>query len=170
MCGEIEKWQTTAQVTVRVTSGAEQNIVFSNRYSNVEEIRLTEVQVTGFNGGVSGAFYLKLGLNGFTRSYVDNEAQSGVLIPVDVLNPHTVYSNPRTIAKADKVNFNQFRMSMVLANGATVAVTEACFVFTVVMRKSPEELAEYRKMMSEMDIPQRRDFVRNSYNPDGSLL
>ena len=168
MCGEIEKWQKAEQVCVRVTSGSPTKIVLNKAYENVQEIRLDEVMITGFNGGVSAACYVQLEAQGLSNSGCNNENRRGLLVPIDVLNPGTFYSRPRQVATSEGITVNQFELSILLAStGAAATLTEGTFVFTFVMHKPATEIAAYRQKVAMMDAPSIRDPVRNSYNPSG---
>lgn len=167
MCGEIEDWQYAKDVTIRlVTTGAETNVVLGNRFDEVEEIRLNEIMVTGFNGGVSAGAYLRINLNGMTNGTANNEANSGLLVPIDVLNPHSIYNNPRVISRGNRVNVNQFGIALLMPNGTASAFTEACIVLTFVCRRSADSLAEVRRLKSTVHyLPTILD-VRTTFNPN----
>ena len=171
MCGDIQPWQTTKTVTVRmVDGGLAQNVVLGNKYDNVEEVRLDEVMITGFNGAVSASAYLKFQTQGLHHGASNNEANSGLLLPIDVLNPHTVYARARVIATGHMITINTFQLSVLMPNGAAATFTEASFVLTFVMRKSPDALEETRRMNMLVHAPPGIIDVRNSYNPQGSLI
>jgi hypothetical protein len=169
MCGEIEAWQKAETFSIRVTSGGLQNIVLPKQFANVEEIRLDEYMVVNFNGGVSGSTYLNMRLNGFSPAYVNSNGRPGVLLGVDVLNPHVVYSRPRTMFRAPMVALHQFELSLANSAGAVSTFDEAIFFFTVVMRKPAEELQETREMMRMVEFPSRVDPGRNYFNPQGTV-
>lgn len=171
MCGEIDDWQTARSCTVRiVTNGAPQNIVLGQKYDNVEEVRLDEVMITGFNGGASAAAYLRIGLNGMHHGTSNNEANPGLLIMTDVLNPHTVYQRPRLVGVGHMITVNTFELSLSMPNGAAATFTEASFVLTFVMRKSPEALEETRRLNMLVHAPPGTRDIRNSFNPGGTLI
>jgi hypothetical protein len=167
MCGEIAEWQEAKDVTVRlVTTGARTNVVLSQQFSGVEEIRLNETMITGFNGGTSGAAYLQLFQPGMNNGTSNNEAAHGLLIPYDVLNPHSIYNNPRVISRGNMVNMSQFGIALVLpTTGAPVLFTEASFVLTFVCRRSPDSIAEIRRLKAAMDYPVTTVGLRNTYDP-----
>lgn len=146
MCGEIEKWQTSRQVCVRlVTNGNAITVQLGRAFEEVEEIRLDEVLAVGFNGAVSAAVFLTLEVSGFSAPTVNNMAQSGTMIMIDVLNPHAIYQRPLTVATAQRSTLSQFIMGVRLPNGNSPAFTEMDFRFTIVMRKPAAEVAEYRR-------------------------
>lgn len=167
MCGETEDWQEAHDASVRITgSGANSIIHLARIYDDVEEVRLNEVLVTGFNGGTSGAFYLQVSHNGLNPSVINNENNKGVLIPVDVLNPHSIYQRPRTIMKGDQVNLQQFELGCVMPDNSVATFTEAVFVFTIVVRKSPDQIAEVRRLKASVDyLPSIKADARNQWNP-----
>lgn len=167
MCGEIEEWQYAKAVTVRLTtSGAQTNVVLGNRFAEVEEIRLNEVMVTGFNGGVSACAYLRIFQDNMTHATANNEANSGLLVPIDVLNPHQVYNNPRPVSQGNRVNINQFGIALLMPNGTAATFTEACFVLTFVCRRSADSLEEVRRLKASVAyLPTIKD-VRTTFNPN----
>lgn len=169
MCGEIEKWQKATQVTIRVTSGAKQTIQLAKQLADVEEIRLDEFMITGFNGGTSGSFYMDMQVPGFTDAFVSNETKRGTLLGLDVLNPKTYYSRPKVLYKSHPVTMNQFLFELMLPNGSTPALTEGIFIFTVVQRKPLEEQEEYRNFINKLEFPSRKDPGRGYFNPGGAL-
>jgi hypothetical protein len=169
MCGEIEDWQIAKQVNVRlVGGGGRQNINLNGTFANVEEIRVTEVLFTNFNGGVSAGAYLNVHLNGLHPGCVNNEPLSGTLLMCDVLNPHVVYQNPRVVARANQISLNQFGLSIVLPTGAPLVFTEACITLVFVCRRTADEIAEVRRMKALMHYPPSilDGAARNTYNPD----
>ena len=170
MCGEIGKHQYAKQVSMRLTTGADQNVVFSKTFEDVEQVWLDEIMITGFNGGTSASCYVNININGLAKSGINNENNPGMLVPVDVLNPHTVYSRPRVLAEGSLVNINSLSVSIRLPTGAAVALTEASICLTFVMRRPKEEDTAYRvQKNAETRAPSYRDPVRNSYNPAGFL-
>lgn len=171
MCGEIQDWQYARTVVIRMTtSGATQKIDFSGIFDQVEEIRLTESFVLGFNGGVSGTGYLELDIPQLSNVTISNERRKGILIMVDNLNPHVIYSNPRVIATGGMTSLQSFqaRFLTTAASALPVTFTEAVFVLTLVCRRSVDSIAEVRKMRHMMDYPpSRKDgAIGNSYQPN----
>jgi hypothetical protein len=166
MCGEIQEWQVAKAVNIRlVTSGARQQVILSQQFDDVEEIRLDEIMITGFNGGVSGACYLRIFQNGMQHGACNNEANPGLLVAVDILNPHTVYSRPRTILQGNMVNMSQFGISLLLPTGVAVAFTEASIMLTVVCRRSADSMAEVRRLKATVDyLPSIID-TRTTFRP-----
>ncbi len=169
MCGEIQEWQEAKTVFVRLTgSGAQQNVVIGNKFDNVEEVWVDEVMVTGFNGGVSAAAYLNVTINGMHPGSANNEAKPGVLVMVDVLNPHTVYQRPRVVAKGHMVSVNTLKVSLNLPSGVAATFTEAAFTLTLVCRKTADQLEEVRRLKASVDYaPSIRDgMARQTFDPN----
>lgn len=168
MCGEIEEWQKAKQFNVRLTTnGQATQITLSDKFDQVEEIRLDECMFTGFNGGTSGAVYLEFTSNGFNSSIPNNEAKSGVLLMVDVLNPHTTFQRPKLLARGHLLTLNSFQIRIVLPSGAAVAFTEASFSLTAVCRKGADEIAEVRRLKATaLPPPSIKDgMASNAFNP-----
>lgn len=166
MCGEIEEWQIARFVQMQLSAGGLTQITLNQKFEAVEEIRLNEILITGFNGGVSGMAYLNVDINGATHAVTNNTAIPGMMVMVDVLNPHTVYNNPVTILKANLCSVNQFGVSFRLPSGAPVTFTEAIFTLTFVCRRSPDSLAEIRALKAQVTLPSYKDgAARNTYNP-----
>jgi hypothetical protein len=167
MCGEIEDWQIARTIVVRMTVGTSQKIDLSNLFDQVEEIRLTESFVTNFQGGINGTGYLELDIMGLNNVIVSNERRKGVLIMVDNLNPHSIYSNPRIIATGGLTSIQSFQCRFLDSTAAAAPVTfdEAVFVFTFVCRRPVESIAEVRKLRHMMDYPPTRKdgAIGNSY-------
>jgi len=169
MCGEIQPWQIAKLVNVRLTtSGALQTVTLNKALERVEEIWLDEIQVTGFNAGVSAGAYFNLTVNGMHSGACSNEGKPGVLVMIDILNPHTVYQRPKSLAVGSQCSVNTFKLSVSLPNGTPVTFTEACLSLTFVCRRSPEELEEVRKLKASVDYPPsiRDGAVRNDFNPN----
>lgn len=166
MCGEIQDWQEARGVTVRLTTdGTRRNVVLGGVWDDVEEIRLDEIMITGFNGGVSGGCYLQIFQPGMRHGTVNNESNSGLLIPVDVLNPHVVHNRPRVIARGQMVNISQFGIGLFMPNGTPATFTEAMLILTFVMRKSADAIEEVRRLKATVDyLPSKLD-VANTFNP-----
>jgi hypothetical protein len=165
MCGEIQIWQKAMQVTVRVTSGAWTEIVLNKTLEDVEEIRLDEIMITGFNSATSASCYVNLEANNLANGYINNENKRGLLVPIDVLNPHTFYSRPRLLATSEGVNLNRFGLTITMPNGTAATLTEASLVLTFVMHKPKEEIRAYREKMAMMEVPSIKDVARNAYQP-----
>lgn len=170
MCGEIEDWQIARTVQIRLTSGAQQQVTLNQKFEAVEEIRLTEFMITNFNGGVSAMAYLNVDISGATHAVTNNTATPGMMLMMDVLNPHTVYSNPATMLKGNLTSVNSFGISLRLPTGAAVTFTEAVFTMTFVCRRSPDSLAEIRALKAQVTLPSVKDgAARNMFNPDGRI-
>jgi hypothetical protein len=165
MCGEVQLWQNARESTVRVTSGATTNIYLPVQMSRVMEVRLDEVFVTGFNGGVSGTAYVNMNIPNMTPVALNNEKQPGFLIGVDVLNPHVVFNRPKLLFKAEGATIQNFQMSVVLPTGATATFTELVLSLTFVMAKSADELKEVRMWRASVEPHPTIMDVRNTYNP-----
>lgn len=169
MCGEIQKWQVARTAYVRLTtSGATTKVILNNLYTNVEEVRLDEVLITGFNGGASGSCYLTVDGAGLNDASSNNESKRGSLIMVDVTNPHTVHQRPITLAYGQMSNINNFEITLTNPNGTTTTFTEAVFLFTFVCRKSQDQIKAYREMKALMNEypPSILDGApRNTWNP-----
>jgi hypothetical protein len=155
MCGEVEKWQYTRTIQVRLTTdGRETNIVLPVQYKNVQEIRLDETFFVAWNGGVSGTAYLRVRLNGASDAAVNTDNQPGLLIGVDVLNPQAIYQRPRTVCYCDNVSVNRFVVSIRSPAGADIVFTEGVVNLTLVMNKDPDQIAEYRRAAQQTETPQ----------------
>ncbi len=153
MCGEIQEWQEAKTATVRLTTNGNQTVSFTHMFDQVEEIRLDEIMVTNFNGGVSGAAYLNLRLNGMHSGEASNERQEGLLILIDAANPHVIYQRPRLIGNANLVHVNSFQLSFDLPSGIAATFTEFCMVLTFVCRKSEDSISQIRRMKARMGPP-----------------
>jgi len=166
MCGEIQEWQIARSVCIRlITNGNKQLVTLGSKFDDVEEIRLDEIMVTNFNGGVSAAAYVKLYQNGMNEATCNNEQEPGLLIGIDVLNPHTVYQRPRVISVGNMVNINSFNVEMRLPGGAVATFNEAVLILTFVCRRSPDSIAEVRRLKATVDyLPSIID-VRNTFDP-----
>lgn len=165
MCGEVQLWQTSRESTVRVTSGVLTNIYLPCQMSRVMEVRLDEVFVSGFNGGVSGTAYVNMNMPNLNPVAMNNEKQAGFLISVDVLNPHVVYNRPRLLFKSEGATVQNFQMSVTLPSGAVPVFTELVLNLTFVMAKSADELADIRKWRASIEPHPSIMDVRNTYNP-----
>lgn len=168
MCGEIEDWQTAKQVYVRLENNANNvNITLNNKFDQVEEIRLDEVLVTGWNGGVSSCAYVRIDCNNMSAVTTNNEARAGVLVMVDVNNPHTVYSRPRVLTRGHLVSVNSFQLSIVLPDGTPVNFTEIGLCLTLVCRKGADELEAIRKLKYSAEYPPsvKDSIARNIFHP-----
>ena len=158
-------WQKARQVTVRVTSGSLTEVILNDTLLNVEEIRLDEIMITGFNSATSASCYVDISAPNLSNGYVTNENRRGFLVPIDVLNPHTYYSRPRLVATSEGVNLNRFHISISMATGVAATLTEASLVLTFVMSRPKEEIRAYREKMAMMDLPSIKDVARNSFQP-----
>ena len=166
MCGEIEDWQEAKTVTVRVTGGNNQQIALDHILDSVEEVRLDEIQVLNFNGGVSGSFYFDVEIQDMKSQWISNERVPGSLILVDALNPHTVFQRPRVLAKGHPVSIQNFVVNARLPSGAAATFDEMAVVLTFVCRKNEDTNQATRVARGQMDYPPSiRDLVANSYNP-----
>jgi hypothetical protein len=165
MCGEIMPWQKAVQVCVRVTSGAWTEIILNKTLEDVEEIRLDEIMITGFNSATSASCYVNVEASSIANGYVNNENKRGLLVPIDVLNPHTYYSRPRLLATSEGVNLNRFGLTITMPSGTAATLTEASLVFTFVMSRPKEEIRAYREKMAMMEVPSIKDVARNSFQP-----
>ena len=165
MCGEIQNWQHTKQFSLRVTSGAVQQLSLSDIFHDCEEVWLDEFLITGFNGGASGACYMKVDASNFTQGARNNEQVRGTMLSVDVLNPHVVFQRPRVVLRSSMSTLQTLEFSLFLSDGTPVAFTEANFHFTVVMRKPKEAIAAERLLMGSFDFPSRFDPAKNYYAP-----
>lgn len=155
-------------VTVRLTTdGSETNVVLSQQFDDVEEIRLNEFLFTNYQGGTSGACYLRLRQNGLSNATVNNEANPGLLIPVDVLNPHQIYNNPRPISRGQMVNVSHFGIQLLTPAGAAVTFDEASLVLTFVCRRSADSMAEVRRLKSMVDYLPTITDVRTTHYAAG---
>lgn len=166
MCGEIKAYQTAIDVAIRVTASGV-NVIKLPQISRVDEIRLDGFFITGFNGAVSSSAYLQLtGISGMRETTINSNNKPGCLIAVDVNNPHVIFSRPRMLATGSATTVNSFNVNLVLPSGANATFTEACFFVTFVCRKSPEEMAEYRQLMAQVEIPQMKGpDPRSSFQP-----
>ena len=166
MCGEIEDWQQATTLTIRLGANAGVNIIRLNHiFEQVEEIRLDEIFLNGFNAGVNTSAYLQLNASGLSCGVASNEDRQGLLINYSSTNPQQIYSRPRTIAHG-MTNLQHFTLTVTLPNGTFPVWTEVAFVLTVVTRRSADSLAEVRRMrhMMAMNTPQRTDqTVANSF-------
>lgn len=166
MCGEIQEWQIARIVQIELDRGGLTQVVLNQKFEGVEEIRLNEILITGFNGGVSGHAYLNVDINGATHAITNNTAIPGMMVMVDVLNPHTVYDNPMTVLQGNLCSVNQFGVYFRLSTGAAVVFTQAVLTLTFVCRRSPDSLAEIRALKAQVTLPSIKDgAARNTYNP-----
>lgn len=151
MCGEIQDWQTASQVFVRLqTNGAATQIVLQVPFERVEEIRLDEVLTTNFNGGAAGMGYLTISGQALTSATINTDRRPGVLIMVDPLNPHVIYSRPRVVSKATQATLQQFELSFLSPTGVPMTFTEMGLVLTIVCRKSEDELEQVRRLKASI--------------------
>lgn len=158
-------WQKAIQVTVRVTTGALTEIILNKTLEDVEEIRLDEIMITGFNSATSAACYVNVEANNIANGYVNNENRRGLLVPIDVNNPHTYYSRPRLLATSEGVNLNRFGLTISMPSGTAATLTEASLVLTFVVSRPKEEIRAYREKMAMMDLPSIKDLARNTFQP-----
>lgn len=155
MCGEVEKWQYARSISVRfVTTGAGTSVVLPYQFKNVQEIRLDETFFVGWNGGVTGTAYLRIRLNGAQDAVVNTDNQPGMLIGVDVLNPHDIFQRPRTVCLCDNVSISRFDVEIRSPAGTAILFTEGFVVLTLVMRKEPEQIEAYRVASQQVETPQ----------------
>jgi len=154
MCGEIKKWQKARMVTVRLTTnGNLTRISLPVQHQKVQEVRLDEVHFTGFNGGASAGCYLKLDVQGMSEAYANNESRPGMLLSVDVLNPHTVYSRPKMMLESDGSTVQAFNLSIMMPNGTAATFTECNLYFTFVLELSAMEIDEFRAKRAMLSYP-----------------
>jgi len=154
MCGGIKEWQVEKQVDVRLTTDGRLQVVnLGDKYKDVEEVRLHEIQFVNFNAGVSGSAYVDLRQQNLHSASVNNESQAGTLVMVDVLNPHSIYQRPRTLAEGNLATISSFQISILMPNGAAATFTEATLNLTIVCRKAPEAMESYRRMKAQADYP-----------------
>jgi len=164
MCGEIQDWQESKTVTVRLTATGLRNVFLTNKFDRVEEVRVEEILVTGVGG--SGASYLRFEHQNLTDGSAKSEPVPGLMVCIDVLNPHVVYSRPRVIARGDRVSINNFQIGLFTPAGAALGFTEASIVLTFVCRRSEDSLQQIRMLKAAMDYPPSiKDFARNTYEP-----
>lgn len=157
MCGEIEKYQTARQVTIRLeTSASNQSIKLPFQFLRVEEIRLDEVMFTNFNGGASGVTYLDLKINNCSSAAINSDNSTGTALGVDVLNPRTVYQRPRVLQTAHGVTINDFQVRLAQSDGTLTTFNQCLLVLTFVMRKSAAEMEQYRAEQASLQIPQMK--------------
>lgn len=162
MCGEIEDWQIAHTVCIRLPFNSNYNhIQLNSIFQQCEEVRLDEVYLKNFNGGVSTAAYLDFDINGMSSGYAGNEAQKGLLIAFDSLNPLQIYSRPKVIARG-MTTLQSFDFTVRLPGGAVPTWTEAAFMLTVVCRRSADSIAEIRKLRQLVDRPNIRDGVTSN--------
>lgn len=165
MCGEIEEWQERKTVTVRLTQTGKQNIQFSGSFDQVEEIRLDEIMVTNFNGGVSASAYLNLSLPGLHSGEYSNERQEGILMLIDTANIHTVFQRPRVIGNANLVHVNSLTFSFNMPSGVAATFTELSLVLTFVCRRSEDSISQIRRFKAMLAPPPsiRDGTVQNTF-------
>ncbi len=153
MCGDLQPWQTAKTVTVRLTVSAP-NTTVNLPYigERVEAVWLDEYMVVGSNANVG---YLDVKVNNLAHFPINNENLMGTAIAMDVgaVQEHVVLQRPRVICVGQFVNVHNFQISLLTPAGAAVTFTEALFVFTFVMRKDPLQIAEYRRMQAELELP-----------------
>lgn len=173
MCGEIEDWQTATDVFVRLTTnGSPIQITLPVPYERVEEIRLNEVLAINFNGGASGMGYLAISGQGLTAGTVNTDRRAGVLVMIDVLNPHVFYSRPRVVARAAQSTLQQFEISFLSPVGAAMTFGELGLSLTIVCRKSEDEMAEVRRLKASIiqDAPSVKDgLAKTTYDPHNPI-
>lgn len=166
MCGEIEDWQESHTLTVRLGSNAGKNVIRLNAIlAQCEEIRLDEIFLKNFNGGVSTSFYLDFEISGMSSGFASNENRSGLLVAYDSLNPRQYYSRPKVLSKG-MTNLSGFTMSILLPDGSVPTFSEVALMMTIVCRRSADSLAEIRRMRQAMalDRPNVKDgVVANSF-------
>lgn len=168
MCGEIEEWQHKRQVFVRLTTnGASRIITLPHIFERVEEIRLDEILVTNFQGGVAGSAYLNLNGQGLTTNSVSLDRRPGSLILVSPLTPHLQYNNPRVLALGNMATVNSFELSFITVAGVPVTFDEMDLVLTFVCRKSEDQMEQVRKMKAAMHYPPsiKDGVARNTFDP-----
>jgi len=157
MCGEIGKWQTSRQVTVRLTTSASNTSVkLPFQFLRVEEIRLDECHFVNFNGGTSGVTYLNLKISSCAPSAINNDNNAGTALAVDVNTPHAIYQRPRVLQTARGVAINDFQVRLENPGGSLTTFDSCLLVLTFVMRKSAAELEEYRRTEALLEIPQMK--------------
>lgn len=166
MCGEIEDWQEAHTVTIRLSGNlGKREIRLNDVFPQCEEIRLDEVFLLGFNGGVATTAYLNFEISGMSSACASNEGQSGLLVAYDPLNPQQLYSRPKRLAKGT-TNLHHFTVSLLLPGGAVPACVEAAFMLTVVTRRSASSIAEVRRMRQMMNaerVNNRDGAVANNF-------
>lgn len=145
---ELHPWEYKEQFTVRLTSFAAQTILLPRQFTNVRAIYLVEDGYVGYNGAVSAGYYLNIQAQNVTTPAVNNDNVRGQLVFVDVLNPHTSYSEPRLIATGNNATLQSFTIEGRLSTGAAPAITEACLVFTVVMHLPVTVYEEVRRKLA----------------------
>ena len=163
MCGEIEKWQTKREICVRLTTGGLQSISLGDRLERCVEIRIDEIMFVNFNTATSGSCYVDVRAEGMHSSGTNNEKKPGILVPVDVLNPHAIYQRPRTLAVSPGTDVTQFEVDLRMPDGSVPTFTEAVFVLTFVMQKSPDVIAANRREKAMTQLPSMLDPGRNYY-------
>lgn len=154
MCGDLQPWQKAKTVTVRLTTSSP-NTTVNLPYigERVEEIWLDEYLVTAPSVAVG---YLDVKVNNLAHFPVNNDQVMGTAIALDPAatgREHVVLQRPRVLCVGQFVNVHNFQVALLSAAGATVTFTDALFVLTFVMRKDPLEIAEYRRMQAELELP-----------------
>lgn len=166
MCGEIEDWQEAHTVTIRLQGFlGKREIRLNDVFPQCEEIRLDEVFLSNFNGGVATTAYVNFEISGMSSASASNEGQAGLLIAYDPLNPQQLYSRPKRLAKGN-TNLQHFTVSIFLPGGATPNCTEAALMLTVVTRRSASSIAEVRRlrqMMNAERVNNRDGAVANNF-------
>lgn len=160
----IEPWEEAKTVTVRLAATGLQNVELNKAFERLERIYVEEIMLTGVGG--SGAHYLRLDHNNLTDASIKNEPVAGLMICVDVLNPHVVYPRPRLISHGNMTNLQQFQVGFFTPAGAALAFTEASVVLTFVSRKPAASHPQVRQWEARQDYPPSiKDFARNTYEP-----
>ncbi len=146
-------WQKVKTVTVRLTTSAP-NVTINLPYiaERTEAIWLDEYLVVAPSVNVG---YLDLKVNNLAHFPINNENMMGTAIALDTnaVEEHTILQRPRVICVGQFVNVHNFQLSLLTPAGVAVTFTEALFVFTFVMRKDPLEIAEYRRLQAELELP-----------------
>lgn len=132
-------------------SGLEQNVSLNKLLIEVLRIELVEALAVGWNGGVSSGAFLRIQHPQLNDISIADRPISGTMLLVDVLNPRTNYTNPKTVAKGQIGNVNGFRISVTNLLGVPVSFTELYLVFNVFCRPADPELRIPNAML---DIPQ----------------
>lgn len=154
MCGEIQDFQYTRTVNVRLTVNADNaKIQLMEQFKNVEEIWIDEY---AFRNAPLGGHYFRFNKFGISPFPENNENQPGVLLFNDnAAASHVIYQRPRILARCEGTGVQQLEITVRDAGTQAITTFDELFIaLTFVMHKPSLRKAELRHMaINEPQVP-----------------
>lgn len=154
MCGEIQPWQHTQEIVVRLTtpftpvqgaqngvtmvqpSAAHVRVDLGRELQHIREVRLTEYMV--HNNGTPAAnnvwFVSLAGSNLSEKSTCSTLGVGHAICIADMTNPyHVVYDNPRIVSVESKKSMSILDVKLTTEAGVAPVFNNVTLYFTIVM-------------------------------------